>query len=175
MARTEDKNESNKLRTDRKVVHVNGRAREIETIYDLTGAILHRAITPLKLELHSKDVVQIIVGSTLLAIPVSFTEEVWRLGAELPSVNVAAISALSMIFTGIFVYYTFYRGHFRSQWYEFLKRSLAIYLISFIVVGAMLTLIDKASWSTDLPLALKRVALVAFPASMSAAVANMFS
>ena len=44
-----------------------------------------------------------------------------------------------------------------------------------MMVGLILTLIDKAPWSTDMILAIKRTALAAFPASMSAAVANMLS
>jgi uncharacterized membrane protein len=36
-----------------------------------------------------------------------------------------------------------------------------------------LTLLDKAPWQTDSILALKRTIIIAFPASLSAAVADM--
>ena len=43
-----------------------------------------------------------------------------------------------------------------------------------IVVGALLTVIQKAPWTTDTLLAVKRMLIVAFPASMSAAVSDAF-
>jgi hypothetical protein len=43
----------------------------------------------------------------------------------------------------------------------------ATYLISFAVVAAFLTLIQKCPWETDYILAIKRVIIVSFPAAMS--------
>jgi uncharacterized membrane protein len=169
------KHEQENFSTKREVVKAEGKHREIVTIYDLAGNILHKVATPLKLEFHPKDLVQIVVGSTLLAVPVSYTEEVWVMGKELPIENVVGIGLLSLLFVSVFVYYSFYRHHFYSQWDEFIKRTIAIYAVSFIMVGVILTLIDKAPWAVDHVIALKRITLVAFPASMSAAVANMIS
>jgi len=61
----------------------------------------------------------------------------------------------------------------RKHFFEFVKRVLAIYIISLVVVGVLLTLIEQAPWTTDLLLALKRMIVVGVPASMSAAVADM--
>lgn len=56
--------------------------------------------------------------------------------------------------------------------FENTKRALAIYFIPLGVVGALLTAIQKAPWSTETLLAVKRTLAVAFPASMSTAVSD---
>ena len=108
----------------------------------------------------------------ILAVPVAFTEETWNLGAQLPLGNVLALSALSVLFIALFVYFNFYRFAFRGHVVEYCKRVLAVYLFSLLVVGIILTIVQKCPWGTDGLLALKRVLIVAFPASMSAAVSD---
>jgi len=56
--------------------------------------------------------------------------------------------------------------------FEYYKRVAAIYLFSLLVVSLILTIIQKCPWGTDNLLALKRIFIVAFPASMSAAVSD---
>lgn len=155
------------------VVRVNGVLKEVITVYDKSGKVLHKAMRPLMLEFRPRDLLQVIVGSTLLAVPVAFTEEVWMLGKELPLINVAFISLISLFFIGLFVYYNFYRRHFKGHVFEFVKRTFAIYLMSFLVAAVFLTLLEQAPWDVDVMLAMKRSVLVALPASMSAAVADM--
>jgi len=125
------------------------------------------------LEFHLKDVLQVIIGASILAIPVGFTEETWKLGESLPLLNVMGFLILSLLFISIFVYYNYYINHLEKHWDEFIKRALATYMFSFIVVAVVLTLIQRTPWSTDWILAFKRIVLVTFPASMSASVADM--
>jgi uncharacterized membrane protein len=115
---------------------------------------------------------QVVVGASILAVPVAFTEETWNLGAALPLENVLGLSALSLLFIALFVYLNFYRFSFREHAFEYVKRVLAIYVFSLLVVGFVLTMIEKCPWGADNLLALKRVLIVAFPASMSAAVSD---
>ena len=49
-------------------------------IADKKGKVLHHFIIPFMVELRFRDVMQIIVGASILAIPVAFTEEAWVLG-----------------------------------------------------------------------------------------------
>ena len=51
--------------------------------------------------------------------------------------------------------------------FEFIKRVLFTYMISFAVVAVFLTLIQKCPWGVDNLLAVKRVIIVSFPAAMS--------
>jgi uncharacterized membrane protein len=105
-------------------------------------------------------------------VPVAFTEEVWRLGETLPFRNILILSAVSLVFIALFVYFNFYRYAFKDHVIEYGKRVVAIYLFSLVVVGALLTAIQKAPWTSDALLAIKHTLIVAFPASMSAAVSD---
>lgn len=131
---------------------------------------LHRFI---HMEFHLKDALQVIIGASILAIPVGFTEETWKLGESLPLANVLGFMILSLSFISVFVYYNYYKNHLRKNWDEFTKRVLSTYVFSFLVVSLVLTLIQRTPWTIDFILAFKRVVIVTFPASMSAAVADM--
>ena len=130
-------------------------------------------IFPLMIKFRSRDILQVIVGSSILAIPVAFTEETRELGKTLPLINVFGFLLLSILFISLFVYYNYYRNKLRENFDEFIKRIVSTYVFSFIVVAVLMTLIQGAPWTTDWMLAFKRVTIVAFPASMSAAVADM--
>lgn len=83
------------------------------------------------------------------------------------------LAAISLLFIGTFVYFNFYRFHLKGYALEFIKRVSSIYLVAFVVVGILLTIIEKCPWGVDNVLAVKRIVVVAFPASMSAAVSDM--
>ena len=125
-------------------------------------------------EFHPRDLLQVIVGASILAIPVGLTEETWRLGETLPFFNIIVFMLVSLLFISAFVYYNYYKIHgLKEHHTKFLKRVLLTYVFSFLVVALLLSLIQKTPWTTDWILALKRVVIVTFPASMSAAVADM--
>jgi len=153
--------------------------REVVTIHDDDGNVMHKMSNPLMVEFYPRDVVQIMIGASILAIPVGFTEETWNLGGSLPISNIMGILLLSVLFIATFVYYNYYYGedmhgeNVKKHWDEFAKRVFFTYLFAFLIVAIILTLIQRAPWEVDFMLALKRVILVAFPASMSAAVADV--
>ena len=153
-------------------VKIAGRIGEMVTVFDEKGNIVQKLINPLMIEFRPRDVMQVMVGAALLAIPVAFTEETWRLGETLPVENIGGIAALSFLFISSFVYYNYYRGALREHWFDFAKRVFSTYLFSMLIVAVILTLIERASWTMEPALALKRVILVSFPASMSAAIAD---
>lgn len=156
-------------------IHRVGKGRYLHRlvpIVDKSGKVIHRVLKPLMVELRSRDVFQIIVGASILAIPVGFTEETWNLGQRLPLTNVAIIAAISVLFIAVFVYSTFYKDYLRQYLFDFLKRVATIYVLSLVVVAVLLTVIQQCPWSTDWILAVKRVMIVAFPASLSAAVTD---
>lgn len=162
----------NKSKPKISVRRVGGYLHRVVPIVDGAGKVLNYALNPLMVEFRPRDLMQVIVGASILAVPVAFTEETWNLGATLPLNNVVALSALSLLFIALFVYFNFYRFAFRGQSVEYCKRVISIYIFSLLVVGLILTLIQKCPWGTDNALALKRILIVAFPASMSAAVSD---
>jgi uncharacterized membrane protein len=158
--------------TDVKVRRVGGILHKVIPLVDGAGKVIHYAVRPLMVEFKIRDVLQIVVGASLLAVPVAFTEEVWNLGSRLPVQNVAGLAALSLGFVGLFVYFNFYRDFLKKYPFEYVKRVLSIYLISLLVVSVILALVQQ--FPLDQPmLAVKRAMIVAFPASMSAAVSDM--
>lgn len=118
------------------------------------------------------DLVQVIIGATILAVPVGFTEEVWNLSAVLPAVNIIGILAISIIFVSIFTYYHYHHISVEKYWKVFIKRVSLTYAFSFITVCILLILIGKASLSSEIIISLKRAVIVSLPASMSASIAD---
>ena len=142
-------------------------------ILDSSGKVIDRVVKPLMVEVRARDLMQILVGSAILAIPAAYTEETWNLGEQLPMPNILILGIVSILFIALFVYYNFYRHFFKNYVFDYFKRVISIYLISMIVVGLLLTLIQKCPWDTDIMLAIKRIIVVSFPASMSAAVSDI--
>jgi len=155
-----------------RVERVGGYLHRVVPIADSAGNIISHALKPLMVEFRPRDLMQVIVGASILAVPVAFTEETWRLGQTLPFRNVQILSAVSLLFIALFVYFNFYRFAFKGHVLEYVKRVVSIYLFSLLVVSALLTVIQQAPWASNVVLAVKRVLIVAFPASMSAAVSD---
>ncbi|MEE4273682.1 MAG: DUF2391 family protein [Thermoanaerobaculales bacterium] len=141
-------------------------------ILDASGKVIDRVVKPLMVELRARDVFQVIVGASILAIPAGFTEETWNLGEELAMANIGALAAISIAFVALFVYSNFYRGYIQGYRWEFVKRVVVIYTMSLAVVAVLLTLIGKCPWGVDNLLALKRIVIVGLPSSLSAAVSD---
>lgn len=155
------------------IKRIGGILHRVVPIADKSGEVISYALRPLMVEFKTRDVIQVIVGSALLAIPVSLTEEAWNLGRDLPNLNIGIIGVLSLILISVFVYFNFYKNNFKQHKFNFIKRTISTYLLSFIVVAGILTILDKCPWQTDHVLAMKRVIIVAFPASLSGTLSDM--
>ncbi|TYA71582.1 DUF2391 family protein [Seonamhaeicola marinus] len=149
------------------IKRIGGYLHRVIPIADKSGEIISYALKPLMVEFKPRDIIQVIIGSALLAIPVSLTEEAWNLGITLPFKNILLIILLSLIMIGMFVYFNFYRFNFKGNKFEFFKRVIGTYLISLLIVALVLTIIDKCPWGNNNLLAFKRIVIVAFPASLS--------
>ena len=139
--------------------------------------VVNKIMQPLAIpipQFRLKDLLQILIGAAILAIPVGFTEETWRLGETLPLINIIGFIIASLIFITLFTYYHYHHKIQINGYYnELVKRVFATYIVSFIVVSLLLGLIQKTPWQTDWLLAFKRIVIVTFPSTMSAAVADV--
>ena len=117
-----------KIKSKKEIVKVNGRYNELITVTDEKGNIIKRALRPMMLRFHPKDLMQVIVGASILAIPVGFTEETWNLGQTLASANILGLLLLSLIFMSAFAYYNYYRGILKGNLGNFLKRVFTTYI-----------------------------------------------
>ena len=154
------------------VKRVDGELHSIRRLFDESGNVVQQIATPLMVEFRIADVCQILVGACVLAIPVAYTEEVWTLGEELPLLNILAICLRSVGFVAAFGYFLFYRGHLKGNEFEFAKRVIAVYVITFLVAATLLTLLQKCPWTTEPGTAIGRIALVSFPGCFSATVVD---
>lgn len=161
-----------KLKTTKKIIKADRLLKELLVIKNEGGKILHKTISPFIVEFHLRDVFQVIVGASILSIPVSLTEEVWNLGEKLPLSNIFGILLISLLFIFAFVYFNFYKGSVKGHRFEFFKRIAFTYLLSLGVVSILMTLIQQAPWRADWTLALRRIIIVTFPASMSGILAD---
>lgn len=157
----------NEIKDKTVIKRIGGYLHRVVPIADKSGKVISFALKPLMVEFKPRDLLQVVVGALLLALPVAFTEEVWVLGEKLPVSNIAAVSLLSMLIISAFVYYNFYRFNFKEHMFDYFKRTIGTYGISLIVVALILTVLQKCPWGVDNMLAIKRIILVAFPASMS--------
>ena len=155
------------------IKRIGGYLHKVIPIKDAAGNVLNYALKPFMVEFRPRDLLQIIVGATILAIPLAFTEETWVLGEKLPISNVLLLALISILFISFFVYFNYYRFNFTGHKIEYIKRVTSTYLCSLIVVGLILTIIQKCPWSTDIAVAMKRIIIVAFPASMSATISDI--
>lgn len=150
----------------------DGALHRIIPIVDDSGNVIDHVVKPLMVEFTAKDVLQTILGASFLAIPAAYTEETWDLGRELPGTSIIGIALLSVICIATFVYFNFYRKYLVEFKREYLFRVVNTYLIAFCLAAIVLTLIQQCPWGVDNVLALKRIIIVAFPASMSGTVTD---
>ena len=132
------------------------------------GKIMEPPQTKFKL----RNILQAIVGATVLAIPIGFTQEVLVLGETLPMWNIFLIFFLSVFFVTLFAYRHFTKNKPNFYWFDLVKRVFTIYMMSFIVVALILFIIQEAPWNSNFLLAFKRTILVTLPASLSATIAG---
>lgn len=151
---------------------IHGQLHSVQSVVDDTGNVIQRFVTPLMFEFQLRDVIQILIGACVLCIPVALTEEVWNLGASLPIVNTVGVVFVSFVFLGFSGYYIFARGHFRGNEWDFFKRILCAYFITFAVSALMLFLLQKFPLVSDPPTAVTRAVLVTFPGCFSATVVD---
>jgi uncharacterized membrane protein len=122
-----------------------------------------------------RDVVEVIVGSCVLAFPIAATEEVWKISETLPLGRVAYLIYSSLLFIGLFNYYYYFKGQLRGNVGYFLVRVFGIYLITAINSATILFALDQLTTVDSWSIAIKRVVIVSFPASFAATVVESLS
>ncbi|QIA63118.1 DUF2391 family protein [Vibrio astriarenae] len=121
-----------------------------------------------------EDAGQIFVGAFALAVPISFSEEAWQLGESLPLFNLTLLLLLSWIFLFVYAFESVYQRNTKGRLFEFIARILIAYLLTTVVVALVLLSIDKLPILDDPFVAIKRVIVIAMPASMGAIIVDGF-
>lgn len=126
------------------------------------------------LSFNLEDASQVTIGAFALAVPISFSEEAWRLGETLPFTNLLMVFVLSILFLGIFAYESVFQGNIKSRVPVFLWRIAIAYTITAFVVALVLLSLNKFPLLTDTLVAFKRLIVISMPASMGAIIVDSF-
>ncbi|MDC5853602.1 DUF2391 family protein [Vibrio europaeus] len=121
-----------------------------------------------------EDAIQIFVGAFALAVPISFSEEAWRLGETLPAQNLIMLFFLSVVFLTLYTYESVFQRNVSQRKWVFALRIVIAYLITALVVMLVLFCINKLPLLAEPIVALKRVIIISMPASMGAIVVDSF-
>ena len=149
---------------------IDGVLHKITTIKDRDGQILKQKIDKIKADLTIQDVMQILVGASILAIPSALTEEVWDMGKSVPWINILAMLFIEYLIIGMFIYFKSYSENIKTYRVAFVKRILVIMLFSGLIIGLFLALVGQLPLFDDTGVAVKRIIIGMLPASMSATV-----
>ncbi|GEA59035.1 DUF2391 family protein [Vibrio comitans] len=128
----------------------------------------------MKISFNMEDASQVFVGAFALAVPISFSEEAWRLGETLPLGNLMMLLALSVLFLGVFTYQSVFQKNIRQRLFVFVFRIFIAYMMTALVVSLVLFCLDKLPLFADPITSLKRVIVITMPASMGAIVVDSF-
>ncbi len=121
-----------------------------------------------------EDASQVFVGAFALAVPISFTEEAWRLGETLALSNILMLLSLSLIFLSLFSYQSVFQRNIKHRFPVFVIRIIIDYSMAAMVVALVLLCIDKLPLLSEPLVAIKRIVIIAMPASMGAIVVDSF-
>jgi uncharacterized membrane protein len=126
----------------------------------------------MKFYFNGKVASQIAIGAFAMALPISFSEEVWLLAETLPLANLLLISVLSLFFLVYFAYFSIFQADIKQRIAMFIFRIIIAYLITLIVVALVLTALNQFPITTMPDIAIKRAIIVAMPASLGAIIVD---
>ncbi|MGB5280743.1 MAG: DUF2391 family protein [Thiogranum sp.] len=128
----------------------------------------------MNLSFNLEDASQVTIGAFALAVPISFSEEAWKLGETLPLSNLLMIFILSISFLGFFAYESVFQGNIKHRVPVFLLRIAIAYTITALVVALVLLSLNKFPLFIDTAIAFKRLIVITMPASMGAIIVDSF-
>lgn len=126
----------------------------------------------MKYSFNLEDVSQVFVGAFALAVPISFSEEAWKLGETLPFINLLMLFGLSVLFLGLFTYQSVFQKDIAQRKFAFVFRIVIAYLITALVVALVLFCLDKLPLMADPVTSIHRIVVITMPASMGAIVVD---
>lgn len=131
-------------------------------------------LTHMNFSFNLEDASQVAIGAFALAVPISFSEEAWKLGETLPATNLALIFTLSVAFLSFFAYESVFQGNITYRVPAFISRIIIAYSIAALVVALVLFSLDKFPLFNSPEIALKRLIVITMPASMGAIIVDSF-
>ena len=126
----------------------------------------------MKINFNIEDASQLVIGAFALAVPISFSEESWRLSETLPLGNLFLIFIISILFLSFFAYGSVFQGNIKNRRVAFVLRIIIAYLITLFVVAIVLLAIGKLPLLTETAIAIKRLIIIAMPSSIGSIIVD---
>jgi uncharacterized membrane protein len=123
-----------------------------------------------------EDASQVMIGAFTLGVPISFSEEAWRMGETLAPANLLMLCTMSLLFLSLYTYQVVFQGEVRGRgrFAAYLFRIVIAYGLTLIVIALILIALNKFPIGEDPTVALKRLLIIAMPASMGAIIVDSF-
>lgn len=123
---------------------------------------------------NAEDMIQVVIGSSALTVPVAFSEESWKLSETLPMLNVFVLIFLSLLFISLYSIQGIFQGQIKHRLSHYIFRIIMDYGVSLIVVFIVLFALNRMPILDDPIIAIKRIIILAFPASMGGVIVDGF-
>ena len=134
----------------------------------------HKFVMSIRKATNSEDIMQVIVGASALSVPVAFSEESWNLSRTLPLQNTVLLILLSLLFINLYSFYGIFQKNIRQRTSIFIYRTFIDYAVTVTVVFIILLALNRMPLLSEPLVAVKRVLILSFPASMGAVVVDSF-
>lgn len=121
-----------------------------------------------------EDIVQVCFGSAILAIPIAFTEEAWKMSGNIPQFKIILIFFTSIFLNACFIYYGVYEGIIKGKFFRFISRVIINYGLTCFTVAYILFLLDILTITSHFTSWVFQIVLISFPASLSGAIVDSF-
>jgi uncharacterized membrane protein len=122
-----------------------------------------------------QDQVEIIVGACIMGFPAATTAEIWELGESLSLGRVIMFAVSSFVVLALTIHVLHGHGSAASNRYHYVVRVLNTYGLTVVVCAFMLLGLGQLDFFDEPLTGLKRIIIVAFPASFAATAVDSFA
>lgn len=124
-------------------------------------------------KINLEDISQIVLGAAVMAVPIAFSEELWKFGETLPALNIFILFVLAISIQGFYTYYSIFQCSEKSI-QVIGVRVILNYTLTFFTVAVVLFSLNRFDFSSNLSVGVYRVIILTFPASLGAVIIDGF-
>jgi len=120
-----------------------------------------------------EDISQIIIGAAVMAVPIAFSEELWKFGETLPLINIVLLLGISLFIQFFYTQFSIFQGK-EKRIIIISSRVILNYLLTFTTVAIILFALNRLSFTSNYLVGLYRIIILSFPASLGAVIVDGF-
>ena len=120
-----------------------------------------------------EDFVQIVLGSTLLSVPLALTDEVFYLSQKIPALKVLCITVTALLVNSLYIYYGVFEAKVKNK-LLLIKRNIINIIITISTVLFVVFIFDLNSEFVSVQNYISFIAILSFPAFFGGVVVDGF-